>query len=289
MNHQVLGASIDIHGGGLDLVFPHHENEIAQSVCANHAPYATYWMHNGMLTMAKKTPEGLVQAAKMGKSLGNVVNIHEALQEFPAEALRLYYLQAHYRSPLPWTETALPEALAMLARLYEAREAAESMGGTEEAAHVALGLGKDATEVLELGRNFSTRFHEAMSDDLNTSRAMGLALALARAINRLANHKKARKRGGPVVAAAIRAFDELKIIGLMTMDSESFQEEVKLKRLGALGVKREDVERLIAERAEARARKDWPRADDIRAELDSLSIKVMDGADAVTWRVRLVE
>ena len=101
MNYEVLGPSIDIHGGGLDLVFPHHENEVAQSVCANRAPYVSYWMHNGLLTMVRRTDEGLVQAAKMGKSLGNVVNIHDALREFPAEALRLYYLQAHYRSPLP--------------------------------------------------------------------------------------------------------------------------------------------------------------------------------------------
>ncbi|MCA9319906.1 MAG: cysteine--tRNA ligase, partial [Planctomycetes bacterium] len=119
MSRAHLGATIDIHGGGLDLVFPHHENEIAQSECCNGVPYARYWLHNGLLTMTG--------GQKMGKSLGNVINVRDALAQFPAEALRLYYLQNHYRSPLPWSNEALPDALRMLARLYDAREAAEAM------------------------------------------------------------------------------------------------------------------------------------------------------------------
>jgi cysteinyl-tRNA synthetase len=289
MNLENLGPSIDIHGGGLDLVFPHHENEIAQSVCANQAPYARYWMHNGLLTMARKTDDGLVQSAKMGKSLGNVVRIHDALDAFPREALRLYYLQSHYRSPLPWTDEALPEALAMLARLYEAREVAAMMEGMEEPDDAARSLGKDAMEVLELGRNFDDRFHEAMDDDLNTARALSHAFELARAINRLSNHKKAGKRGGPVVEPALKAFGLLRHLGLLTMDNSAFQDEVKSKRLGAMGIDRERVEALIAERAEARANKDWARADTLRHTLDELRIKVMDGSDGVTWRVQLVD
>jgi cysteinyl-tRNA synthetase len=287
MNYEVLGPSIDIHGGGLDLVFPHHENEVAQSVCANRAPYVSYWMHNGLLTMVRRTDEGLVQAAKMGKSLGNVVNIHDALREFPAEALRLYYLQAHYRSPLPWMPEALPEALAMLARLYEAREVAEQMGGEEPADNVAKSMGKDALDVLELGRTFSKRFFDALNDDFNTSQAVAHAFELARAINRLANHKKSRKRCGPVVAPALEALAQLELLGLMKMDSEAFQDEVKAKRLASMGVDRDHVEALIEARAAARAAKDWSRADEIRDELDGLKINVMDGANGVSWRVRL--
>ncbi|HMV67463.1 MAG TPA: cysteine--tRNA ligase, partial [Myxococcota bacterium] len=141
MNKAALGATIDIHGGGLDLVFPHHENEVAQSECANHAPYVRYWMHNGLLTLVKKTDEGTFQAAKMGKSLGNAFNIKDALRAYPAEALRLYYLTAHYRSPLPWSDEAIPDALAMLARLYEAREVAASMAGDGDADAAARELG----------------------------------------------------------------------------------------------------------------------------------------------------
>ncbi|MCA9573400.1 MAG: hypothetical protein KC656_36440, partial [Myxococcales bacterium] len=103
MAQATLGTQVDIHGGGLDLVFPHHENEIAQSECAHGGElYARYWMHNGLLTMAS--------GAKMGKSEGNAFGIKEVLQVFPAEALRIYYLQVHYRSPLPWNVDALPDA-----------------------------------------------------------------------------------------------------------------------------------------------------------------------------------
>ena len=286
MNCAHLGKTIDIHGGGLDLVFPHHENEIAQSTCANDAPYVRYWMHNGMLTLPR-SDDPSAPAAKMGKSLGNVFNIRDALKDFPAEALRLYYLQALYRSSLPWTDDALVEALAMLARLYEAVEVAQDMTGSESADAVAEALGPDAQEVLALGRDFAERFTAALDDDFNTARAMGYAFELARAINRFANHKKAAKRGAPVVAPALAGLATLRHIGILTMTPEAFQQEVKTKRLAALGVSREGVEALLAERVAARAAKDWARADEIRVELDTKGIVVMDRADGVSWRVRL--
>ena len=121
MSLKHLGERFDIHGGGIDLVFPHHENEIAQSECGNKCSYANYWMHNGLLTMSS--------GQKMGKSLGNVFNVCDVLEVFPAETLRMYYLQNLYRSALPWSDTSLSDALGMLARLYEAREKAEAMGG----------------------------------------------------------------------------------------------------------------------------------------------------------------
>ncbi len=284
MARACIGEQIDIHGGGLDLVFPHHENEIAQSECGTGArPFARYWMHNGLLTMKS--------GQKMGKSLGNVVNIADLLALYPAEALRLYYLQDHYRSPLPWNEEALPDALAKLARLYEAREVAEQMGGEEPADDVAASLGRDAQTVLELGRSFLTRFHAAMDDDFNTAQALGHAFELARAINRLANHKKARARGGPVVAPALQALTVLShTFGLLTLPSDAFQEEVKDKRLGALGVSRAEVEALVAERGQARVDRDWSRADALRDRLTELGIVLMDRPDgSVDWRVRLVE
>jgi cysteinyl-tRNA synthetase len=279
MIHKVLGDTIDIHGGGLDLVFPHHENEVAQSECATGAPFARYWMHNGLLTMAA--------GQKMGKSLGNVVNIADALGEFPAEALRLYYLQNHYRSPLPWSADALPEALAMVARLYEARFVAEQMGGDGDPIELAGQLGPDAIVVYELGKAFAEDFHAALSEDFNTSAALGLAFELARAINRLGNHKKAKAKGGPVVAAALNGLSELASIGLLTSSYDSFQDEVKDKRLAAAGNSRAEIEQMLADRAAARASKDWAKADELRAALDARSILVMDLADGVRWRVRL--
>lgn len=198
MAWKTLGETIDIHGGGLDLVFPHHENEVAQSECAHGARYANYWMHNGLLTMQS--------GQKMGKSLGNVVNIHELLGDYPAEALRLYYLQNHYRHPLPFDENALPDALGMLARLYEAREVAEAMGGDEEPDSVARALGVDAMRVLELSRSFEQVLYACLDDDFNTAAALGHTFELARAVNRMSNHKKATRRGGPVAAEALGAF-----------------------------------------------------------------------------------
>ena len=276
-----LGDTIDIHGGGLDLVFPHHENEIAQSECGTGHPFANYWMHNGMLTMG--------DGPKMGKSQGNAFNIHDLLTIFPAEAIRLFYLETHYRSPLPWHgQESLQESLAMLGRLYEARHVAEQMGGEEQADAVAESLGVDAQTVLKLGRNFRASFEAAITDDFNTSKALGHAFELARAINRLSNHKKANKRGGPVVAEALSALGVLtEILGLMTLSYGDFHDEVKAKRLPALGLTSDDVVGLLEERQTARANKGWARADEIRGDLEAKGILVMDRADGSDWRLKL--
>jgi len=281
MAHEHLGTELDIHGGGLDLVFPHHENEIAQSEAAHgHEPFARYWMHNGMLTMSS--------GQKMGKSLGNVFGIKEALKLFPAEAMRIYYLQVHYRSNLPWNVDALPDALGLVARLYEAKEAASQMDGSEPVDQVAQGLGKDAQRALELSNSFSERFYAAMDDDFNTAKALGMTFELARAVNRLSNHKKAKKRGGPIAKRALAAFDLVaSALGILQMSGDEFIEEVKDKRLPSLGQTRESVEAKLTERSDARKAKEWERADALRAELEDAGIQVMDRPDRVDWRIRL--
>lgn len=277
-----LGQNFDIHGGGLDLVFPHHENEIAQSEAAHGCQYANIWMHNGLLTMAS--------GQKMGKSLGNVINVHLALDLFPAETLRLYYLQNHYRSALAWSEEALPDALAMLARLYDAIETAESMGGEEDADRVAKEMGEDAAQVLHLGRTFEARYHETVDNDFNTGKGLGLLFQLARAVNRFGNHKKAKKRGAPIVAAALQAFQLVgKSLGFLQMTPKSFHEEVKDKRLTAMGSTPGEIEKILTERAQARAAKDWSKADALREELEKRKIVVMDTSDGVEWRIRLTD
>lgn len=280
MAYATLGSEIDIHGGGLDLVFPHHENEVAQSECANHSPFARYWMHNGLLTMKG--------GQKMGKSLGNVINIRDALEAYPAEAVRLYLLQSLYRSPLPWSETALNEALSMLARLYEAKEIAVQMGGSEKAEDVAKSLGEDAATVLSLGQNFTTNILNALDEDFNTSLALSHAFELARAINRFSAHKKAKKRGGPIVAAALAGFAELgKAIGLLGDDPAEFQLEVKRKRLDAMGLNQADIEATLEARSQARAEKNWAKSDELRDALAAKGILVMDTPNGVDWRVQL--
>jgi cysteinyl-tRNA synthetase len=289
MAYESLGTTFDIHGGGLDLVFPHHENEVAQSECANGATYARYWMHNGLLTVA--------EGQKMGKSLGNVVNIEAIVQQFPAEAVRLYYLQDHYRSPLPWSDEALPEALGMLSRLYDAREAAEAIAGgaapagTSSAAELdklAKELGPDAQAVVEQARGFAARFYAALDDDFNTARALAEVFSLARAINRFAAHKKAKQRGAPIVAPALAAFELVaQGIGLLGGGVHAFIEEVKDKRLSALGLVRHEVEQKIAARQEHREQKRWSEADAVRKELEAQRIQLMDAPDGCRWRVAL--
>ncbi|MEY2933012.1 MAG: cysteinyl-tRNA ligase [Pseudomonadota bacterium] len=287
MAYESLGATFDIHGGGLDLVFPHHENEVAQSECASGATYARYWMHNGLLTVA--------EGQKMGKSLGNVVNIEAIVQQFPAEAVRLYYLQDHYRSPLPWSAEALPEALGMLSRLYDAREAAEGIVGSSAPAtspadvdKLAKELGPDAQAVVEQARGFASRFHAALDDDFNTARALAEAFSLARALNRFAAHKKAKQRGAPIVAPALAAFELVsQSIGLLGASAHEFIEEVKEKRLSAFGLVRQDVEQKIAARQEHREQKRWTEADAIRNELESQRIQIMDSPEGCRWRVAL--
>jgi cysteinyl-tRNA synthetase len=280
MSHAQLGATLDIHGGGLDLVFPHHENEVAQSECAHGATYARYWTHNGLLTMAS--------GQKMGKSLGNVINVEDALAAFPAQTLRLYYLQNHYRSPLPWGPEALPDALAMVSRLYEAREVAESFEGDESADVVAKDLGEDAQAVLDLGRAFAAKFDQALDEDFNTAQALGFLFELARAVNRLGNHKKAKKRARPVVKPALDAFRLVaSATGLLSQPTSAFLEEVREKRLSALGLARADIEQLIAQRDELRRDKKWAEADQLRAELDQKGIVVMDSPTGAEWRVRI--
>ncbi|MBM4357527.1 MAG: cysteine--tRNA ligase [Deltaproteobacteria bacterium] len=274
-----LGPTIDIHGGGLDLVFPHHENEVAQSECGVATPYVRYWMHNGLLTMAS--------GQKMGKSLGNVITIHSALSDFPAEAIRLYYLHNQYRSPLPWSAEALPEALGMLSRLYEALEKAEAMEGSEDAERVAKELGEDAATVLALGRAFADKFHAAADQDFNTAQALGHLFELARAMNRFAAHKKAKKRGRPIVASALEAFALVRrALGLFKMSPADFHAEVKAKRLAALGLDRAEVEAKLSERSAARDAKDWARSDAIRDELGARKIEVLDRPEGVEWRVK---
>ena len=280
MAREHLGDTIDIHGGGLDLVFPHHENEIAQSECGTGHAFARWWMHNGLLTMG--------DGHKMGKSEGNAFAIHDLLDLYPAEAIRLYYLDTHYRSPLPWTPVALDEALAKLARLYEAREVAGQMGGEEVPEVVAEALGADAQAVLSLSRDFAAGFEACLSDDFNTAGALGLAFELCRAVNRMSNHKKARKRGGPIAALALAALDRVtEHLGLLQLSTPDFHAEVAAKRLPAMGLTVEQVDGMLQRRTEAREARDWAAADALRDELDQKGIVVMDGAEGSTWRVRV--
>jgi cysteinyl-tRNA synthetase len=289
MSQHYLGNTLDIHGGGIDLIFPHHENEILQSEAASGArPFARYWLHNGHLTIQSED----VADVKMSKSLGNVVRIRDLLDEVPPEALRLLYLDAHYRSPLPYSAARLVEVLAGLERLYVAKEALEEMVAerAEEGVEQLLAtFGRAATALHELSTTFAGDFGEAMDDDFNTARALALLFDLARAANRLANDRKARRRCAALGREALVCFALAgRVLGIGGMESAAFFREVKTLRLRSMGRSEADITARVAEREAARVRRDWAAADAIRAELDAIGIVLMDGAEGTHWRVRAV-
>ena len=255
MIEQVLGLPIDIHGGGIDLAFPHHENEIAQGVCAHghahgerpHDHYARYWMHNGFLTL---------DAEKMSKSLGNVLLLHDLVQAIPGEVVRWALLSAHYRQPLDWTQNLLDQSRKSLDRLYGAlARSAEIEASTHEP---------------------PSEFLKAIEDDLNTPGAMAVLFALSGEIERAltAGDMEAVARAkGQIIASA-------DVLGVLQSDPADWLKGDASDDLAA------EVEALIEQRAAARAAKDWPEADRIRARLTELNVEVMDGAEGARWRLR---
>ncbi len=277
MAKAYLGETFDVHGGGIDLVFPHHENEIAQSECATGKPYATYWMHNGHLTLDNE---------KMSKSLGNIMRIRDILAEVPGEALRLMFVESHYRSPLPYSSDRLTSALVALDRLYCAKETA--FGSTGEANPKT--MGEPGLEAMEVATAFPGRFYAAMDNDFNTAEAMGHVFDLVRAVNRLGNDRGARSKAGAILAPARAAFALIAdVLGIGTMSPQGFFDEVKTKRLLAQGRSVGEIDAKIEARGAARSAKDWAAADRIRAELDADNIVVMDSPTGSTWRMRVGE
>jgi len=247
MSESHLGTTIDIHGGGIDLVFPHHENEIAQSTCAHGGTvFARYWMHNGFVN---------VEAEKMSKSIGNILLVSDLLKEAPGEAIRFALLSAHYRQPLDWTEEGLREAKRTLDRLY----------GTLR------GLGDVEAAVSD--EAVPEAFAAALEDDLNTPQAIAELHALASEAN------KAKEPGERVrLKAALLSAGAL--LGLLRADPEAW-----LHGGGdadAMGA--ETIEELIAARAAARKARDFAEADRIRDELAAEGVELEDGPQGTTWR-----
>ncbi len=241
---STLGEQIDIHGGGMDLIFPHHTNEIAQTEAyTGRAPFARIWMHNALLQLGSE---------KMSKSIGNLVSIAEALARYGADALRMFVITSHYRSPVTYSEEALEAAKAGAERL---RTAATAQGGASP-----------ATIDHEAAR---ARFIEAMDDDLNTPRALAALFELAREINRAA------AAGGDAAAAQATLRELCGVLGL-TLEAPAG------RALAAAPF----IDLLVEVRAELRAAKQWALADRVRDRLAELGIELHDSPDGTTWRER---
>jgi cysteinyl-tRNA synthetase (EC 6.1.1.16) len=247
MNKRHLGENFDIHGGGSDLIFPHHENEVAQSCCANHSDYVNYWMHSGMVQ---------VDEVKMSKSLGNFFTIRDVLAQYDAETVRYFLISSHYRSQLNYSKDNLEQARSGLERLYTAlRDAPE------------------ATVDPALTASHIERFNAAMDDDFNVPEALSVLFELAREVNRTVASDPQK---AAAYAAQLREFGHL--LGLLEQEPEAFLQG------GGDDVEVAKIEALIVERNDARAAKDWGRADAARDALKAMNIELEDGPSGTKWR-----
>ena len=278
MSMKYLGPTLDIHGGGLDLIFPHHENERAQSEAATGKTFARFWMHNGFVT---------IRGEKMSKSLGNFVTIRDILEKYHPEALRLFLLSKHYRSPLDYGPEALNETTSALDRCYTALSEARHL--SERPVKKQRPFTDEARESADTLDHLRDRFDQSMDDDFNTAQALGHLFDGVRALNRLG--REAEKRPSalyiePLKSGADAIQGAARVIGLLNQDPDAYIRKRNLEALGLLGMTESDVLKVIEERARAREKKDWTDADRIRGELAARGITLQDGPDGTTWTIK---
>jgi cysteinyl-tRNA synthetase len=264
MSMKYLGETFDIHGGGIENVFPHHECEIAQSETANERPFARYWMHNNMVT---------VDGQKMGKSLGNFVTLKDAFKKFSPLTIRFFVLNTHYSSPINYSDGALEAADTGLERLFNTirslRERMESSSGTE-----GLETWKAKLE------SYKNDFEGAMNEDFNTAEALAVLFNLSKEVNSLLNKEDVVSKG---VLTEIDSFYRAyggNVLGIITENTGQYDPE------GADTYKIEDdlIKALIETRNELRASKQWELADKVRDRLSELGIIIEDKKEKVAWR-----
>jgi cysteinyl-tRNA synthetase len=264
MAAKFLGQPFEIHGGGSDLIFPHHENEIAQSEAARGCTFADLWIHNGMVNSGSE---------KMSKSLGNITTLVEIAKRVPAEALRLLFLQTHYRAPLDYSSSRLLEVLKGLDRLYE------SLARVDEVVGVAPPLPLDGALVAERSP-FEAEFCAAMDDDLNAAKAVGLIFDRAKDLNR------ALDAGDTATASAIqRELGRVGLaVGLFAMPASQYLDVRRRAGQEKAGLSAAGIEAAIQARNDARKRKDFKEADAIRTRLKDQGIVLEDGPGGTTWK-----
>ena len=255
MSRRYLGKTIDIHCGGQDLVFPHHENEIAQSECCNGVQFANYWMHNGFIT---------VDNEKMSKSKGNFFTVRDVAKQFGYEPIRLLMISCHYRSPINYSYDSLMQCKASLTRLHTCRDSLDFNLKT------AASKGSVTEAVSKEFDAFRNKFCEALDDDLNTADAIGTLFDLTRYINKEVLTADASAED---ITAAIKIFDELTgILGIV------YNEKTEETDGDAA-----EIEALIEERTAARKEKNWAKADEIRNKLTEMGIVLEDTPQGVKW------
>jgi cysteinyl-tRNA synthetase len=277
MSRRYLGDTFDIHGGGEDLIFPHHENEIAQSEGETGKPLAKTWVHNGFVR---------VNSEKMSKSLGNFFTIREILEQYHPEVLRLFLLQSHYRSPVDFSDVALAEARQGMERFYSTLKALRELpaGGRDVPPGMENLSGRDR-ESIEQIHALRERFCEAMDDDFNTARAIGYLFDTIRLINAALMEKKT------TLAPSILAGEEKTlreagaVLGLFRDEPDLYLRLDREREAAKRGLAVAEIERLIAERRAAREAKAWERADEIRKGLAAQGVVLKDSPTVTTWSI----
>jgi cysteinyl-tRNA synthetase len=280
MSQKYLGETFDIHGGGRDLTFPHHENEIAQSEGATGKPFVRYWIHNGFVNINKE---------KMSKSLGNILTIKEILQDWHPEVLRLFFLSHHYRSPVDYSEDSFNDAQAGLDRFYSTLKAMKEevgRGPSPSGAGRGSSILNEARQSIE---SFRTRFEEAMDDDFNTAQAVGYFYDLQRCLNSLLDISK----GHPtqeIISMLNQGLDHFLrigwVFGLFRDEPEKYLAQRRREGLKKLNLTEEEILRSIGERDLVRKEKNYKKADEIRKDLLSKGIVLEDTPSGTTWKIK---
>jgi len=281
MSQRYLGNTFDIHGGGEDLIFPHHENEIAQSEGATGKPFARYWIHNGFIR---------VDSEKMSKSLGNIFTIKDMLEQFHPEVLRLFILQSHYKSYIDFSHQFLADARHGMGRFYgtlkKIKDALEC--GIDYAQVYEKDLSGMDEEVFVIIGKLPEKFSEAMDNDFNTPQAIGSIFDVIRIINGYMGDKRFEATPASLFVldrAKKNIMESGKILGLFLEDPDEYFDNDKKREAGKLGIDIDEIEDMIRERKKARDESNWTRADEIRAKLASRGVILKDCPSATTWRI----
>ncbi|OGR16083.1 MAG: cysteine--tRNA ligase [Desulfobacterales bacterium GWB2_56_26] len=277
MSRKYLGETFDIHGGGQDLIFPHHENEIAQSEGVHGKAFANLWIHHGFVT---------IRDEKMSKSLGNFLTIRDILTHYHPEVLRFFIFSTHYRNPLDFSESAMQDATAGLERLYECVAAVDRLDPQKSDANSASIFTDNDRQLLE---SMESRFQQAMDNDFNTAQAQGIFFDTVKTINRICRALPAVPSASDVeflkkCANNLRKLAD--IMGILREDAESFLAAGKNKMISEGGLDVNAIEALIAERNQCRSAKNWARSDEIRDLLLAQNIELKDGPNGTTWSVK---
>ncbi len=276
MSRKYLGPTFDIHGGGQDLIFPHHENELAQSEGANDKPFVNMWIHHGFVT---------IRDEKMSKSLGNFLTIRDILDHYHPEVLRFFIFSTQYRNPLDFSEAAMQDAMAGLDRLYECVAAVDRLNENCSESSDTVASSKDRAKIAAM----EERFQKAMNNDFNTAQAQGTFFETVKVMNKIMRQlsEAPSEKDCKLLKNAVVTLKKLAaIMGILQEDAAGYLSAKKAAMLAKTNISEEEILKFIEQRNQARADKDWTRSDEIRDKLLEQGIELKDGPDGTGWSVK---